>query len=468
MDQLWTIVFVFVVAAAFGVAHWHDSEEARRRERGSRAGGAGEIVVYDRRPRAYNEGMKTFERRRAGYLVAVLGMASLTVVLKLFGGHVNSTTVALVLLLFVLFVATAWGSRPAVLSSLLGVMCFNFFYLPPVGRWTIDDSDNWVALFAFLVTAITAGQLSARAKRRAEEADAGRREIERLYRELQDAFERASQAKALEQSERLKSALLDAVTHDLRTPLTSIKASVTTLLEEARPDEGVEEEAAALDAEGRREMLEVIDEETDRLNRFVEGLVEMARIEAGEMRLRQRWGSVEEIVSAALERAAPLTRGHELRVTMDEALPAVRVDARAVAEVVYTLLDNAAKYSPAGTRIGVSAESAGGDAVRLVVEDEGPGVPAELRERVFDKFFRAMRDGDAGGPKPAGTGMGLAIAKGIVEAHGGRIRVEEGRGGRGSRVVVTLPVGEDELKAFADGRGLGVSCDERQAAHTGS
>jgi two-component system sensor histidine kinase KdpD len=409
--------------------------------------------------------MKAFGWRSAGYTVAVLGVVAMTGLLKLSGSHVNSTTVALGLLLVVLFVATAWGSRPAVLASLLGVLCFNFFYLPPVGRWTIDDPDNWVALFAFLVTAVTAGQLNARARRRAEEADAGRREIERLYRELQDAFERASQAKALEQSERLKSALLDAVTHDLRTPLTSIKASVTTLLEEAAP-EGDEEEAAALDAEGRRDMLEVIDEETDRLNRFVEGLVEMARIEAGEMRLRQRWGSIEEIVSAALERAAPLTRGHEVRARMGEGLPAVRLDARAVAEVVYTLLDNAAKYSPAGTRIGVYAESAGDGTVRLGVEDEGPGIPPELHERVFDKFFRAMRDGDAGAPKPSGTGMGLAIAKGIVEAHGGRIRVEEGPSGRGSRVVVTLPVGDEEEAAVGAGK-LGVDFDEREATDTG-
>jgi two-component system sensor histidine kinase KdpD len=395
--------------------------------------------------------MKTFESRRAGYTVAVLGTVAVTGVLKLFGEHVNSTTVALGLLIVVLFVATGWGSRPAVLSSLLGLVCFNFFYLPPVGRLSIDAPDNWVALFAFLLTAITAGQLSSRSKRRAEEADAGRREIERLYRELQDAFERASQAKALEQSERLKSALLDAVTHDLRTPLTSIKASVTTLLEEARAGDDEEQTAAALDAEGRREMLEVIDEETDRLNRFVEGLVEMARIEAGEMRLRQRWGSIEEIVSAALERAAPLTRAHDVQVRMDEGLPAVRLDARAVAEVLYTLLDNAAKYSPAGTRIGLQAESAGDGTVRLSVEDEGPGVPLELRERVFDKFFRAMRDGDAGAPKPSGTGMGLAIAKGLVEAHGGRIRVEDGPGGRGSRVVVTLPVGDEE-ETVDDGR----------------
>jgi K+-sensing histidine kinase KdpD len=469
MDQLWTVIFVLIVVAAFAVAHWHDRDEARRRpapEEGvvdarRRVSDAVGFGVYARRQPSYNEGMRTFAWRQAGYTVGVLGTLAATGLLKLFGGHVNSTTVALGLLLVVLFVATGWGSRPAVLSSLLGLVCFNFFYLPPVGRFSIDAPDNWVALFAFLVTAITAGQLSSRSKRRAEEADAGRREIERLYRELQDAFERASHAKALEQSERLKSALLDAVSHDLRTPLTSIKASVTTLLEETRPGE-----EDALDAEGRREMLEVIDEETDRLNRFVEDLVEMARIEAGEMRLRRRPGSIEEIVSAALERAAPLTRGHEVRVRLDERLPAVRVDARALTEVVYTLLDNAAKYSPAGTRIRLSADGAGRGTVRLSVEDEGPGVPAELRARVFDKFFRAMRDGDAGAPKPAGTGMGLAIAKGIVEAHGGRIWIEGVEGPHGSRVVVTLPVGEEGETAEVAPE-LSFSEDGRQAAHTG-
>jgi len=409
---------------------------------------------------------RIYEQRWAGYLAAVAGTAFVTGVLKLFGAHVNTTTVALGLLLVVLFVATGWGSRPAILASLLGVLCFNFFYLPPVGRWTIDDPHNWVAFFAFLVTAVTAGQLSAHANRRAEEADAGRREIERLYKELQDAFEQASQAAALKQSERLKSALLDAVTHDLRTPLTSIKASVTTLLEDFRAQPRGPE-SAALDEEGRGEMLEVIDEETDRLNRFVEGLVEMARIEAGEMHLRRRWGAVEEIVSAALERAAPLTRGHKVRVRMDEGLPSVRVDARAVAEVIFTLLDNAAKYAPSGTRVEVCAETTGDGRVRLSVEDEGPGVPPELRERVFDKFFRAMRDGDAGARQPGGTGMGLAIARGIVEAHGGRIWIEDAAGVRGCRVVVALPVGDEEEAAVEAGQRLSVREDERQAAHPG-
>lgn len=406
-----------------------------------------------------------FRDRKGGYLVAVLGTAAVTGVLKLCGERINSTTVAFGLLLVVLFVATGWGSRPAVLASILGVVCFNLFYLPPVGNLTIEDPDNWIALFAFLVTAVTAGQLSAHAKRRAEEADAGRREIERLYRELQDAFERASQAKALAQSERLKSALLDAVTHDLRTPLTSIKASVTTLLDDLRSRRN-NEDPMTLDAEGRREMLEVIDEETDRLNRFIEGLVEMARIEAGEMHLRRRWGSIEEIITTALERAAPLTRAHSMKISLDAELPTVRVDARAVAEVIYTLVDNAAKYSPAGTSISVAARCVADQKVQLSVEDQGSGIPRDLRERVFDKFFRAMRDGDSSKHQPSGTGMGLAIAKGIVEAHGGRIWIEEPTGGRGSRVVITLPIGDQDEAAPEVSGEPAIAEDERQAAHT--
>jgi K+-sensing histidine kinase KdpD len=384
--------------------------------------------------------IKGYENRLYGYLAALVGTAAVTGLLKLFGEHINSTTVALGLLIVVLLVATLWGSRPAVIASLLGVVCFNLFYLPPVGRLTVDDPDNWIALFGFLITAVTAGQLSAHAKRRAEEADAGRREIERLYRELQEAFERASQAKAFEQSERLKSALLDAVTHDLRTPLTSIKASVTTLLNDPLANSNGRE-PVTLDAEGRHEMLEVINEEADRLNRFVEGLMEMARIEAGEMHLRRRWGSIEEIVTTALERAAPLTREHNIHVTLDRDLPTIRVDDRAVAEVIYTLVDNAAKYSPKGANINVAAKSRDCQIVQLIVEDEGYGIPPELRERVFDKFFRAMRDGDMGTRQPSGSGMGLAIAKGIVEAHGGRIWIEDNPAGRGSHFVVMLPIG---------------------------
>jgi K+-sensing histidine kinase KdpD len=379
-------------------------------------------------------------RQSLGYVVAVVVIGTATAALKIFGGHVNPTTVALSLLLIVLFVATAWGSKPAILASLLGVASFNFFFLPPYGTFAIAEPENWIAVFAFLVTAITVGQLSARARQRAQEAETARREIERLYYELQDTFERSSQAKALKQSERLKSALLDAVTHDLRTPLTSIKASVTTLLDDqlaARDDA----QAIPLGEDGRQEMLEVINEEADRLDRFVEDLMALARIEAGEMQLRREWSSLTEIITAAMKRASPLTRKHRIDLWFDEQLPSVRVDERAVAEVVYALVDNAAKYSPPSGAIKVAAKASDSDMVRLIVEDEGPGIPVELRERVFDKFFRAMRDGDLASNK-LGTGMGLAIAKGIVEAHGGRIWIESVTDSTGTRVVVLLPTGD--------------------------
>jgi len=377
-------------------------------------------------------------KKLLGYFVAVVVIAAATAVLKVFGGHINPTTVALALLLLVLFVATAWGPKPAVLASILGVVCFNFFFLPPVGTFTIADPEDWVALFAFLITAITVGQLSSHAKRRAEEANEARQEIERLYHELQDTFERSSQAKALKQSERLKSALLDAVTHDLRTPLTSIKASVTMLLDDQLAvSSGAPGER--LGEDGRQEMLDVINEEADRLDHFIGSLMELARIEAGEMQLRRQPTPLNEIILAAMKRAEPRTRDHRIELWLDDELPAVNVDEPALVEAIYVLVDNAAKYSEPGSTIKVRAKSEPGDegSARVVVEDEGKGIPLELRERVFDKFFRAMRDGDQG--QPSGTGMGLAIAQGIIEAHGGRLWIEDGSEGRGTKFVVALP-----------------------------
>ena len=384
--------------------------------------------------------LKSPNKQFLGYVVAIVVIAVATAVLKIFGGHINHTTVALSLLLIVLFVATAWGSKPAVVASLVGVVCFNFFFLPPVGTFAVADPENWIALVAFLITAITAGQLSSRARQRAEEANSARQEVERLYQELQDTFEKSSQAKALKQSERLKSALLDAVTHDLRTPLTSIKASVTTLLSDQLSFRKGEN-AVRLGEDGRQEMLEVIDEEADRLDRFIEDLMALARIEAGEIQLRREWSSLDEIITAAMKRAAPLTKAHLIELWLSDDLPSVRVDERAFAEVIYVLVENAVKYSPPGSLIRVAAERGSGKMVQLVVEDQGPGIPVELRERVFDKFFRAMRDGDHG--SPSGTGMGLAIAHGIVEAHGGRIGIEDGPEGRGTKFVVALPTDED-------------------------
>ena len=374
------------------------------------------------------------------YVFAALGVAFTIAVLEPVRAQINSTTIALALLLAVLVVAILWGSGPAMLASVLGMIGFNYFFLEPVRTFIIADADNWIALAAFLITAVTVGQLSARARKRANEAEAGRREIEHLYEELRDAFELASRAEGLRQSELLKSALLDAVTHDLRTPLTSIKASVTTLLDAgASPGDSL-----PLDDEGRQEFLEVINEETDRLNHFIEGLVDLARIEAGEMHLRRAWANVDEFIAAALTRAEPLIAGHQVEVELEKDLPVVRVDARALSEVVYTLVDNAAKYSPDGTRIRIAARRVPDDMIEIVVEDEGIGIAPEMRARVFEKFFRVTEEASETTEHFTGLGMGLAIAHGIVCAHGGRIWVEDRPTGHGSRFAFVVPIGDEE------------------------
>jgi K+-sensing histidine kinase KdpD len=383
------------------------------------------------------------------YLGAALAIAAGTLLLLPFRPYINSTTVALVYLLVVLLLAIFWRSGPAIFASVLAMLCFNFFFLPPFHTFRIADPQNWLALAVLFVAATAVGQLSARAEQRAEEAEVAKGEVERLYYELQDSFERSSQAKALKQSERLKSALLDAVTHDFRTPLTSIKASATAMLDDLY---SVERDKATpvLNLDDRKEMLQVIDEETDRLDRFVEGLTKLARIEAGDIRLQLLPASMEEMVTTALQRAEPRTRTHRMEVWLDE-LPLVTVDDHAISEAIYTLIDNAAKYSPPESPITVRAKQAGENAIVITVEDRGAGIRADLRDRVFEKFFRAIRDGDVSDRRAAGSGMGLAIARGIVEAHHGRIWVEDAEGGTGAKFVIELPIRSDQASMFRDG-----------------
>ena len=395
--------------------------------------------------------------RWARYVGAVFAVAVVTALLEVCRGRINSATVGLGFLLVVLFVAIRWGSGPALLASVLGMLCYNFFFLPPVYTLTIADPQNWITVTAFFITAAAVGQLSARARQRAAEAEAGKREISRLYDELQDAFERASEAEALRRSERLKSTLLDAVTHDLRTPLTAIKASATLLLE----DREMNEQTETLALEEQQVLLKVITKEADKLDRFVEGIVDLARIEAGQLELYRHWGAVDEIIDAALMRAESLTRKDVLTVLLEEELPSVRVDARAVAEVVYTLIENATKYSPAGSRIIVEATRSSDETVQIAVEDQGPGIPLHLRQRVFERFFQAAEPGLLKKGRASGLGMGLAIAKGIVEAHDGHIWIESTAGGHGTRVIFTVPVGDDEPPVNHDQAGVGARNSER-------
>lgn len=375
-----------------------------------------------------------YKRKIFRYSFAASGIFLITLVLVKFQNEINSTTVALAFLLWILIAATSFGRNPALLASLAAMLCFNFFFLPPVRTWTISDSQNLIAWGAFTITAIIAGELSAYARRRATEAERQKVEIENLYHELQNAFEKSSHAEALKQSEKLKSSLLDAVTHDLRTPLTSIKASVTTLLDD--------EKEKILAAEDRGEFLEIINEEADRLNEFIESMVGIAKVEAEALHLRKTLASIEEIINNAINRAHLRLETYRITIKFEHDLPQIYADASSISEVVYTLLDNAAKYSAKNSQIRVSVKRAANEMIEISVEDEGRGIAANLRERVFDKFFR--REESAIHTTESGLGLGLAIARGIVESQGGRIWIEDGNDDFVTRFVFQIPIGEEE------------------------
>jgi K+-sensing histidine kinase KdpD len=335
------------------------------------------------------------------------------------------------LLLDVVVIARLWGTAPALVSAASGAAAYSYFFLPPEG-FGIEDPEDWIAFVVFTVTAVIAGELASRAERRAAEAKAGQQEIQRLYQELQAAFERASEAEAARRNEQLKAALLDALTHNLRTPLTAIKAAVTALIRS-----GPWKPQSELSSEGRHELLQVIDEESDRLNRFIEGLSTSDRAEPSQP-LHLRAVPAESLVRAGLARAETVTRDHRVAVALDDDLPRVSVDEASITEVIYILLDNASKYAPAGSTITVRAGRDGDRHVRLTVIDEGPGIPAEHRERVFEKFFR-IPGRQSHDPRRGGIGLGLPIARRLVEAQAGWIWVDA-IDDHGTSISMTLPV----------------------------
>ena len=237
------------------------------------------------------------------------------------------------------------------------------------------------------------------------------------------AVERLGKAEAAREGEQLRSALLDSITHDLRTPLTSIKASVTSLLSQPQAPES-----------NRRELLTIIEEEADRLNQLVGDAAEMARLDAGEFELKLERHSIDEIASAAIEQCRPFLAARPVNIHVDAALPPVRADFSRIKDVLVRLLENANAYSPAGTPITVSAEVSDGSLVTSVA-DQGPGIEDMEVGLIFDKFYRGKDQRF----QVQGTGMGLPIAKAIVEAHGGSIGVTS-QLGHGSVFYFSLPI----------------------------
>jgi two-component system, OmpR family, sensor histidine kinase KdpD len=468
-------------------------------------------------------------------LLGIIGaVTALTVIdLRLF--HVNSATAAFSFLLLVLGLATRLALKESIIASLASMLAYNFFFLPPTGTFTIADPQNWVALFVFLATAITASQLSSSARRKAEEASFREQEVQRMYnfsralmlrgnertladeitlkisdlfdvqdvsfydREadsvsnsktaaagspLDDAFLRevartgemwrkpesaaviapvrlggrslgslgitgsdrisevalqaiaqlvaialeraraqdaATRAEVARQNEQLKSTLLDALAHEFKTPLTSIKAAATTVLSRNNLD-GMEQD-----------LLTVVDEEADHLNSLVTEAIELARIGSGPVKLHRELCSSGELISSAIAQLRRLADDQILELTIKPDLPLLEIDRKLGELALRQLLNNALKYSAPSSPIQITAE-AQADAIMFTVGNAGPGIPEPEQDLIFEKFYRG-RDVRA---RVVGTGMGLTIAREIVEAHGGRIWLKS-ESGKGVQFSFTLP-----------------------------
>jgi two-component system sensor histidine kinase KdpD len=297
-------------------------------------------------------------------------------------------------------------------ASVLSFVALNFFFTPPKHTLFVGKPEDIVALVVFLLVSATVGTLISTAIAQRARAMSLTEEGNRLDAEAREARMEA-------ETNKLRAALFSSVTHDLRTPLASITASVTSLLgagAEFSPDD-------------RRELLETIHQEADRLNRIVGNLLDLSRIRAGALVPSKAPAALDELIEGVLARLEPVLRGHDVRVSLPDHLRDVPMDVMQIDQVLTNVLENAAKFTPRSKRIEVKVEE-DADVVRVRISDDGCGIPAANRVQVFEPFWR--------GEGSNGTGLGLAIAKAIVDAHGGHIRIEGGRS-VGTTLVFELP-----------------------------
>lgn len=488
-------------------------------------------------PSVASSGFMLLLRTRTSLMIqAAMGLAGVFLTTTFFrhGPSVNATTVGFGFLLVILAASTYLDVRVLIATCIAATLTYDYYFLPPVGTFNIDDPQDWVALFAFLVTALVGSELAARARKRTQEANLRRLEVERLYSfskkllavadpidlldaipehlvgsfalesaavylsekqkifcsgtdfpqteiqklrgtdclaasqlahnrsvvfapiRLRDsalgsvallgptlsketleavealvavaidrarAIEQVTKVEAARENERLKSVLLDAITHDFRTPLTSIKVSATGLLEDLE-----------FDREQRRELLTIINEECDRINELVGEVSEMARLESGEVKLDFAPHSVAELVSAALADCKGVTLNRQVCLDVKHADSRLLVDLPSAKKALVHLVCNAHLYSSSGQPITIATEERG-KFLMINVTDKGPGITETEASHIFEKFYRGKNQRY----RVQGTGMGLPIAKAIIEAHGGTIGVVS-HVGQGSVFSFSLPV----------------------------
>jgi K+-sensing histidine kinase KdpD len=327
-------------------------------------------------------------------------------------GRISTTTAALAYVVAVTAAATVGGLISGLAASIVSFVALNFFFTAPAHTLSVGKPEDIVALVVFLLVSATVGTLISTALAQRARAVALAAETTRLDTEARDA-------RVAAETNKLRAALFSSVTHDLRTPLASITASVTSLLNEE----------TAFTTDDRRELLETIHHEADRLNRIVGNLLDLSRIRAGALVPTKMPAAMDELVEGVLARLEPMLRGHNVRVELPDDVPDAPMDVMQVDQVLTNLIENAARFTPAGKGIDVAVQD-GGDVMRVRIADDGCGIPPDMRFQVFEPFSR--------GEGSTGTGLGLSIAKAVVEAHGGRIWIEGGRS-LGTTIIFELP-----------------------------
>lgn len=322
----------------------------------------------------------------------------------------------------VLLISTVWGWRLGVLTAIASALAFNWFHIPPTGRFDVAANRDAVALVTFVIVAIASSSLAEVARARAAEAERRREEADRVLAELRElAADRdrmeaeAIEAGALRRSDELKTALLRSVSHDLRTPLTSIIAAGTAL------------DSPTLTKQERHELSEAVVEEGERLSRLVENLLDVSRLESGSAEPRREPVDLAGVLESARESLGGESAA--VRLGIDAEIPELVADPVQLERAFANLFANGVRHGDGRPVLVRSRESGGRLVVRVV--DQGPGIPVQERQRIFEPFYR--REGSQG------AGLGLAIAKGFVEANGGEVEVESVPG-QGSTFVVSFPL----------------------------
>jgi K+-sensing histidine kinase KdpD len=337
--------------------------------------------------------------RLTGILLSVIAVGLVTGAVYALRPIAPVLSLGVLYVIAVVAVAVLRGLAYAVPVSVASMLVFNFLFLPPVHTFALSDSANWIALGVYIATAVVVSELATRSRRLAQQA---------------------VEAETLRQSDAAKTAVLRAVSHDLRSPLTAIRAA----------SEGLSSSEFELQASDRDELFESIRIEVRRLERLVDNLLDLSRLEAGPALRRPEVWPVDLLVARALEQLGD--DAARVVVALDADLEPVRADATHVERVLVNLLENALKFSSPADTVEVSAART--DArLSIRIRDHGPGVIDADRERIFEPFER-------GTGSASGTGLGLAIARGFAEANAGRLQVERGSPAGGSVFVLELPV----------------------------